>query len=77
MAAHACKPSISEVEAGLEDQGWPGVMAYTFNPTAREAQAEGSLRSPALHNEFQTAEPTGTPCLKKPKGETKQFKVVQ
>jgi hypothetical protein len=51
------------------------VVAHTFNPSTREAEAGGFLssRQPGLQSEFQDSQGyTEKPCLKKPKEEEEE-----
>jgi hypothetical protein len=51
--------------------GQPGVVAHTFSPSTREAEAGGFLSSrpqSGLQSEFQDSQDyTEKPCLEKPK----------
>ena len=52
----------------------PGVVANAFNPSTREAEADGFLRlRPAWPTKFQDSQGyTEKPCLEKPKQKTKK-----
>jgi hypothetical protein len=50
----------------------PGVVAHTFNPSTREAEAGGVRGQPGLQSEFQDSQGyTEKPCLEKTKKKKK------